>query len=332
MQNKEAPKKVLKLSASRLATFQKCSWLYWCKYGLKLPDKGNVGADQGTVCHAVFEHLIIQKHRKLYDKVVEAGTVTVSKGLTKYIRLYMKKLNLPEESFDKINVMVLVGLKADFLCKGAEVLPPELEFTIENENPPFVIMGLIDKLAKYKNKWIRIIDYKSSKKKYQGDDADANPQAMMYMLAAKKLWPELTPVVDFMFLQFPEDPKIRCPYKEDQIEGFKHYVGDIYKQILNFSEKEGKTNLAKNQDYPGPGEFKGPLLCGRAKFPGQLKKDGTVMWHCPFKFKFEYFALCNEEDEVIKTAFTQEALKPNFDKGEYVIPKRYGGCPAHNRY
>ena len=33
-----------KLSASRIKTAQSCSWLYYCKYKLKLPDKGNDGS------------------------------------------------------------------------------------------------------------------------------------------------------------------------------------------------------------------------------------------------------------------------------------------------
>jgi len=41
------------LSASRIKTAQSCSWLYWSKYKLKLPENGNDGARRGTVCHNV---------------------------------------------------------------------------------------------------------------------------------------------------------------------------------------------------------------------------------------------------------------------------------------
>jgi hypothetical protein len=57
-----------------------------------------------------------------------------------------------------------------------------------------------------------------------------------------------------------------------------------------------------------------------------LKKDGNVMYHCAFKFPFEYYALCNEEGEVVKTSF-KEDLKANAEKGEFVIKKNYKGCP-----
>ena len=45
------------LSASRIKTLQTCSWQYWCKYHLKLPDKSNHGSLRGTICHAIFENL-----------------------------------------------------------------------------------------------------------------------------------------------------------------------------------------------------------------------------------------------------------------------------------
>ena len=42
------------LSASRIKTAQSCSWLYWCKYKLKLPDTSNDGARRGSICHLIF--------------------------------------------------------------------------------------------------------------------------------------------------------------------------------------------------------------------------------------------------------------------------------------
>ena len=48
----------VKLSASRLKTAKTCSYLYWAKYHLKLPDKTNDGAARGSVCHLIFESLL----------------------------------------------------------------------------------------------------------------------------------------------------------------------------------------------------------------------------------------------------------------------------------
>ncbi len=60
------------LSASRIKTAQGCSWLYWCKYKLKLPDTSNDGAKRGSICHLIFELLGEKKTKPHYDKIMEA--------------------------------------------------------------------------------------------------------------------------------------------------------------------------------------------------------------------------------------------------------------------
>ena len=318
----------VKISASRLKTYQGCSWQYLCKYVWKLPDTTNHGALMGTECHTVFECLLKPRHRKLYDAIMTApATVTNAPSIERHIRAYMKKYELPNELFAKIDTMIVVGLGTDYFCKGGTLLEPELSFNIKNEKPKYVITGLIDKPAVYNNKFIRIADYKSSKKKFEGDELKVNVQAMMYSLAARKLWPHLTPVVDFIFLQFKDDPLQRLKFSDNQLAGFELMLEDTYKRMANFTINDGMSNLAAKQKMPGNGEgFKGPLMCGRSKYKGQLKKDGQVMFSCPFKWDFDYFALCNEDGEVLKSSFKDD-LKPKAEKGEFVIKKKYGGCP-----
>ena len=67
-------------------------------------------------------------------------------------------------------------------------------------------------------------------------------------------------------------------------------------------------------------------MCGFAKFPGQLKKNGDPMWHCEYKFAFDYYALVNEEGEVLKTSYEKD-LQPSGE--QKVMKKHYAGCPAH---
>ena len=56
------------LSASKIKTLQSCSWLYWCKYHLKLPEESNSGASRGTICHLIFECLGNPRHKHHYKK------------------------------------------------------------------------------------------------------------------------------------------------------------------------------------------------------------------------------------------------------------------------
>ena len=43
------------LSASRIKLAKQCSWQYWCKYVLKLPESTNEGASRGWIVHLVLE-------------------------------------------------------------------------------------------------------------------------------------------------------------------------------------------------------------------------------------------------------------------------------------
>ena len=55
------------LSASRIKNLESCHWSYWCKYHLGLPETNNEGAMRGSVCHLVFELLLVKKHKKHFN-------------------------------------------------------------------------------------------------------------------------------------------------------------------------------------------------------------------------------------------------------------------------
>ena len=50
----------IKLSASKIKTAEGCSWLYYTKYVLKLPDISNSGASRGTICHLILKIMKIE--------------------------------------------------------------------------------------------------------------------------------------------------------------------------------------------------------------------------------------------------------------------------------
>lgn len=325
------------LSASKLKTYQTCSWQYWTRYELGIPDKTNTGALAGSCCHTIFECLLNVRHRKIFDAITSPKiTVRNSKSVERYINQYIKKNGMDDEWFNKIDAMIVVGLLADFFCEkgkgvSGKILEPELAFNIQNKNPKYHIKGFMDKPVQYGENFIRIIDYKSSKKKFEGDELKVNVQAMMYSLAAKALWPSLKPVVDFIFLQYGEDPIQRLSFTDGQLRGFETFLSDVYFRTNNFTELDAKSNFASDQGFPKEGEgFKGLLVCGYAKKPGQLKKDGNVMYHCPVKFPFDYWELCNEDGERITSSLTNN-LKPNKEKNEFVVKKHYSGCPKFNK-
>ena len=74
--------------------------------------------------------------------------------------------------------------------------------------------------------------------------------------------------------------------------------------------------------------FAGRVVCGRADYAGQLKKDGTPMWHCPFKFPRDYYVLVNEKGDWVASADERETLVGRAKNGLKIEKAKYEGCPA----
>lgn len=308
--------KKISLSASKIKLFETCSWAYYCKYHLKLKDPPNSGAARGTVSHLVFEVLMNSRHRIEFDKIIAANSVEASKSITRLINKHCHKLNIMDaEHIQLIYNMVLVGLKNDFFCNGAEKVEAEQEFKFEASN--YIINGFIDKTAIHKDK-IEIIDYKSSKQKFTDEEIDYNLQNLMYSLACFKT-NGVIPRVKFVFLRFPKKPDQIAPQcNEHTLKGFEAFLNKIATKIANFNEISAKKNLAANIQYK-------KWLCGKNEFRGQCKNDGSQVWGCPYKFPFKYYALIDKNNSIIATSETNDL---QVGEGQSIVEKLYDGCPA----
>jgi hypothetical protein len=292
------------LSASRIKTLETCSWVYWNNYHAKVPQSQNDGALRGTICHTVFELLLNKRHLKNYKRIIKKNAIDGDKGVDKLVKKLSVKVKLDESNYKLLNDMILVGLKNDFFGEGGEIVKPEYDFDITNEEPKYHIKGFIDKPIKIK-KEMHIIDYKSSKYKFRGDDLEANIQAMMYSLASKKLWPKLKPIVKFLFLRFPKQPIQELIFTDEQIKGFEHYLEHINDYINKFDEESARANFAVDSQ-------KNKWMC---QIGG---------WKCPYKDPYKYYVKVNNKGEVVETS-----LENNFRdiKGFKVETRDYEGCP-----
>ncbi len=67
--------------------------------------------------------------------------------------------------------------------------------------------------------------------------------------------------------------------------------------------------------------------CGTAKYPGELKADGSPMHFCSYKFPGTYFAIIDKDGNNLRTSKTLGDLK--IKPGEIAIKKTYSGCPFY---
>jgi hypothetical protein len=295
------------LSASRIKTLETCSWVYWNNYHDKIPQTQNEGALRGTICHTVFELLLKERHKRHYDIIIKNNSINNSKGISKLVKKLSLKVGLAESNYELLDQMILVGLKEDFFGENGKIIQPEYAFNIQNDKPKYHIRGFMDKPIKIK-KEMHIIDYKSSKYKFRGDELEANIQAMMYSLASKKLWPKLKPIIKFLFLRFPKKPTQELSFNEEQIKGFEHYLEHINEYINNFDKNSAKANFAVDSQ-------KNKWMCGIGS------------WVCPYKAPYDYYVKINEGGETIETSLKNDFK--NID-GFKIETRKYEGCPKFN--
>ena len=143
------PKKIKKeriLSASRIKTWEDCSWKYWCNYHSKVPGRNNDGAARGTVCHRIFELLLEKKNKKYYDLILEKGGTESSPAIKRLVRMLLKQEGFKtsqnfytKENYDLCLDMIYVGLNFDFYGQGGKPDKPEIDFLIEILEKMFLI-------------------------------------------------------------------------------------------------------------------------------------------------------------------------------------------------
>ena len=332
------------LSASRIKTLEKCSWSYWCNYILKLPDKSNDGANRGNVVHLVLECLAQEKRKPYVDTILNSGDIFAIISVKKLALKHARRLKVSDpDNVVLIKEMTLTALKYDFW--GDAEKPPiqdlkerAFDITVDKKDKKYRIKGFIDRQFIYEDLTSVVRDYKTSKAVFAGKDAEDNMQHMMYILASKKLDPKHKALMEFLFLKFDLKDKSKNggllkmePPNKNELSEFENHLTEVQKVVDNFSESDAYSNFAADKPMPSDGSFSGKLACGFAKYKGQLKKDGNPMWHCSYKFGFNYYALRDENNKIIKT-FLEEDVDEAFKiakKDEKVTKEAYLGCPKH---
>ncbi len=249
-----------------------------------------------------------------------------------------------EDNIRMMKEMTLNGLMYDFFGdKDGEPTEEHSEkdfhIVVNDGVVKYKIRGFIDKLFLYKDKKYALIrDFKTSKETFKGKDAEDNMQDLMYSLAVKHMFPEYkTKQSEFLFLKFDLIPDIKKsgivrmePLDEHDLHGFEHHLTEMQHYLDNFTEGMATKNMAAYKGFPSDGSFSCKLLCGFAKEKGQLKKDGTPMWHCGMKFDFFYYEVKDAEGNVVRSYFDDEFSEDLVPKGGSFEMKYYAGCPAHN--
>lgn len=338
---------LIPMSASRIKSAKECSWKYYCKYILRLPETTNNGALMGGIVHEVLETAFKQEDRDIFNFVSSGKSTAVHEYVNETITVEAQKAGLTEqEHLDMMFKMTDNALTYDFFGEKEEkphmgFAEMDFDYIEESEFGPFRILGFIDQIFLYGKGRVLIRDFKTSKKVFSGIDAEDNLQDSIYSYASKTIFPEVQKTnTEFLFLKFDLQGGgcLRMPeISKYEHKGFEAELAGWQNIVQNYDEAQAHSKFAAKQPYPTDDSFTGPLMCGFAKYPGQLKKDGTLMFHCPFKFPFDFYAIVDEDGKKVKTAFPadleklKETAKGMNKEGIKIKKFSYDGCPAHKK-
>jgi hypothetical protein len=310
----------VKLSPSRVKTLQGCGILYWNTYKLPnpLPRGRNSGSSRGSTVHYVLECLIRPDRKERVEKMIQFNDPWIDPATKRLAQIHADKLEVgDEENFEMIRDFILTALKTDFYLEGAEEVIVEHQFDIKTDD--YHIGGFIDKLGVFPDK-IKGVDYKSSKKKFTGDEVTFNLQNYFYTLALREKYPGKPTEFEFQFLKFPKKPVQESPsITDDEMKGFKLWLKEISEFIDNFTLEQAKSMAAKN------GGWKTKWMCG-ARY-GEMKADGSgPKWICESRYPYVYFLLRDENGKHISSEKDRTILEKIQKPGQTIEQHNYPGC------
>jgi len=336
-------KKEFALSPSRIMSYVKCSYVYYMENTLMLDSGKNFGNMRGSVLHEACELLIKEKYKKRVQKIIDSGSISSDPALIRYLKIKGYQEGLRDEfdhkgnnNFEMICDMLYVVLSNDFYCEGWDIDYDNLEvkFTLRSEEPEYVIRGLIDKPTSRDGVY-KILDYKSSQSKKSKKDLEMEIQALCYILYCIRGLKAKDATVDFVFARFPDDPIDRIEnISKKELEGFEHYLSDLYSHLKDFDKNKASENLAAEKGYIKDGGFEGKVMCGYAQYEGhsypETHKDkdkrGKPYYCCPYKFAFTYYSQRDIDGNIVKSSKNLENLE---EVGKYYITEeQHDGCPA----
>lgn len=302
--------KQVRLSASTIKTYLNCSYLFYQSYIKLVPQKLHPSLPKGTLIHLILELLLLKVERHwLVHEIIKSNTVNISTSISRLIHKNLNKHGLDNSLvFKEVESCILVGLKQEYFGSNVEgkklvEIKAEQQFSIPLGG--YDITGTIDKIAIFEDKLI-IYDYKSSKQKFSGEDREANVQAMLYLWAARQLFPgKKEYCFKFIFLRFPKNPIQEHVYNDTQIEGFSSWVAYIIKFMANMDEDAAYANFAADE-----------------KSKSWLCKAGAT-WRCPYMDAFEYYEVLDCLNNIVSTSIE---LPLNIDEDYQIVKKQYQGC------
>ncbi len=216
-----------RISATRLESLSKCSFQYFCRFGLGVQtvySKDLSGLEVGNIIHYVLQK-ILESYNPDYDSFIAAGDDVLAEKirffLDEYKRLFLlsgfakgKRFDFLYKGLEQTLLRLLNGFKVEFGASGFRPKFFEL-FIGDSKNEikdglstlPFKIslkaremdvygkLDRLDVLEDGENRYVRIIDYKTGKREFSLPVVfyGLDTQMLMYLFAISDSNPAVKP-------------------------------------------------------------------------------------------------------------------------------------------
>lgn len=236
--------KNMSLSASRIEDYNKCQFMYFCKFGIGAKPRRKAKFDpmqSGTVVHWVLEKMLQHYKQKTFlEKPAEDLTSKIRLYLDEYVTLYMGGLANKDARFNYLYMRmqktledIFLRLKIEFESSEFEPWKYELEISSKGEVKPFKVMlddgyvqlgGIVDrvdKMDKDGKRYIRVVDYKTGSKEFELCEVlhGLNMQMLLYLMAIQKSdQPEYKASVPSGILYFPARSEVYAAKRNEKDE------------------------------------------------------------------------------------------------------------------
>ena len=195
------------LSPSRVETFSKCPFMYFCTYDMKAKkiDKAEISSrNRGTIAHYVLENILKKYSAKISELSDDEIINEIEFYTNEYILHHFAGFDIDEKRFvftvERIKNLLLDVIKnigQEFAQSEFEPIAFEEKIGTEGEIKPLkipvddgnvMIIGTIDRVDIFKKDdkaYIRVIDYKTGKKTFSLSDIlyGLNMQMLLYLFS-----------------------------------------------------------------------------------------------------------------------------------------------------
>lgn len=234
--------KQIKVSATRINTFLSCKQKYWFSYYDKLPKLSNPAFKLGLAVHESLELAgsIWMEKEKFTEEDIKAiikkyDEVSIREGIEEYESHLEGKDLVKKRLSNFISGEKLIGLELKFGFWGSDSGP---QITSKYGVP---LIGAIDKVEKYNEDTLLVIDYKTSKTAPTPSQLKNDLQLSIYDLVARKIWPSYKRVV--LALDLLKSEVLYTYRTDEQREEFELYLKQVYDSMLSLKPEDVEASL-----------------------------------------------------------------------------------------